>query len=107
MKETVLEKFQKIGDVQNVTQGGGNWMTIVYSEDSSVSKALAYNSQYLSDKVIIGVKMVSHQEPYKERPSIYSPNRQDYHSTQYLKRIPRRKANFWEKFNTYILNIDN
>lgn len=106
MKELVLEKFRKIGEVVNFSYGSGNWFTISYSESTSVSKALAFNGQYLSEKVIIGVKMsLSSQEPPKERP-VYLDS-QNYHNSQYLKTVPRRKADFLEKFTTYVLNMDS
>jgi Nup53/35/40-type RNA recognition motif len=106
MKETVLDRFKKLGYVEEYKLGGGNWMTITYSDSSSVYKALAFNSQLIADNIIIGVKLPNPQEFDKTRGTILSTPVEVQGSSQYLKKTPRRKADFYHKFVTYILNID-
>ena len=97
-QEQVLSKFQKFGNIVQVTPSG-NWMTITYSHRSEVDKALKLNGEMILDNLIIGVKTAastgfSFMKEFKREQESY------YRSK------PRREYSMLENFFIFVFNFD-
>jgi hypothetical protein len=104
-KELVLDRFRRMGSIESLKESSGNWMTITYSTPEAARKALAYNCQFVSEGVMIGVKALS-QDMSGESVPILPHAEQHGFTGLYLKKLPRRKESAYNKFLRYVLNID-
>jgi hypothetical protein len=104
IRDEVLEKFRKLGPIEEIVFSEGNWMTIIYENPASVNKALAYNFTFISEGVMIGVKIKGSLEIRASQQSIFSQTPQNIPTSQYLVKTSRANRPFLSKFIDYVFN---
>lgn len=105
LRDEILEKFRKLGPIEEIVFSEGNWMTIIYENPASVNKALAYNFTFISEGVMIGVKIKGSLEVRAaSQQNILSQTPQNIPNSQYLVKTSRANRPFWSKFMEYVLN---
>jgi hypothetical protein len=105
-KSLVVDKFKRLGKVLEVRESEGNWINFLYADREAAAKALSLNFQYLTEGVLVGVKFAGALEVPADESGYQEKFSESFEYTQYLKKVPRRKAGFYEKFVRYILNYD-
>mmetsp|Transcript_25320 Transcript_25320/g.24947 ORF Transcript_25320/g.24947 Transcript_25320/m.24947 type:complete len:84 (+) Transcript_25320:283-534(+) len=82
-------------------------MTIRFKNSDDAIKALVHNGQVVVDNTMIGVKPVrSDIITQQDRIPYPNPLEEVIHTSQFIKKTPRRYASFWENFVRYVLNWD-
>jgi Nup53/35/40-type RNA recognition motif len=100
-KEYVLQKFHKIGLVEDIKENGGNSISIKYRDINSAYKAADFHGHVLAENTMIGVKLIKQQEKKN-----YELQYQYTIPASYLKKKNRKKDTLWNKILIYIFNLD-
>ncbi|OMJ67660.1 hypothetical protein SteCoe_35115 [Stentor coeruleus] len=103
MRNEVIEKFRKFGFIEEIINNEGNWITIVYDNCASANKALAYNFTFISEGVMIGVKIKGSLEVNRAQPNILSQTPQYLPKSQYLINT-RKHRPLLSKIMEYVFN---
>lgn len=104
-RDFVIDKFKRLGRIEEIRMSEGNWMNIVYEDYNAAHKALAFNFGYIAEGVLIGVKFLGNRgDVGGER--VVCLERGGEENVQYLKKVPRRSAGVLEQFVRYVLNRD-
>lgn len=107
LQDQVIRKFKVIGDIEEIKPGKGNWLIIRYRNNDDAFKALVHNGQVLVENTMIGVKAVRSDVISQSDRAIYNGEMEEViHTSQFIKKTPRRYASFWENFVRYVLNFD-
>lgn len=102
LKDFVIDKFKRLGKIEEIRMTEGNWMSIVFEDFNSAHKALGLNFQYIAEGVMLGVKMLGNKDVVGER--VVCMDQGGDENVQYLKRVTRRNAGFLEQVFRYVLN---
>ena len=103
-KETVLQKFHKLGIIEDIKDAEGNSIRIKYRDLASAYKAAELHGHVLAENTMIGVKLIAQPD---KKPSIqpYSYYTQD--SSPYLTKKTKKRSNIWNKILIHVFNFDN
>lgn len=101
-KAQILQKFQKLGEIEDIKDNGGNWVNIKYRDINSAYKAAELNGCIPCEGVMIGVKLIAPMEKKSNEHIQYTEELPDY-----LKRKNKKKNAIWSNFLTYVLNFDS
>lgn len=102
LKDFVIDKFKRLGKIEEIRVNEGNWMNIVFEDFNSAHKALGLNFQFIAEGVMVGVKLLGNKEAAGERVVFMDQGGDE--NVQYLKRATRRNAGFLEQVFRYVLN---
>lgn len=105
-KDEVLDRF-RFGEIENESQGPGNYFNVSYRYEDDMRKALALNGTVMFDNCMIAVRPRKDEEPTERITTSQPPELDDLMvRSQYYRRPPRQQPSFWEKFLEHFLNWD-
>ena len=107
-RDFVIDKFKRLGRIEEIRMSEGNWMSIVYEDFNAAHKALAFNFAYIAEGIMIGVKYVGNNNKGGELGGerVVCSERGGEENVQYLKKVPRRSAGVLDQLVRYVLNRD-
>ena len=105
-KDLVLQKFHKIGPIEDIKVNPGNSISIKYRDAANAYKAADLHGHVIIENTMIGVKLIASAE--KKQTSAYSTYSESLpYSSGYLQKKKTKKDSILYKIWIYVFNFDD